>query len=113
MDVLGDGEYSEIGMYTQFCPSFRELIDKQKLKLFLAPVPEVLETLQALCLPLGTSYERQRHEHSAIQAHKRAKTEGAAELFAKLPLFVQQQFNEVDRCEEDKDVQDHSSSNNN
>eukprot|EP00972_Heterocapsa_arctica_P096364 14217147-Heterocapsa_arctica.AAC.1 len=76
-------------------------------------MPEVLETLQKLCLPLGTAYELQRHEHSAIQKHKRAKTEAASELFARLPAFVQQQFNEVARCEEDKDEQDHSSSNNN
>eukprot|EP00972_Heterocapsa_arctica_P064430 9508458-Heterocapsa_arctica.AAC.1 len=53
-DVNGDGEYSEIGFYTQYCPAFWKLLEQYKHELVLSPIPEVLETLQALCLPLGT-----------------------------------------------------------
>eukprot|EP00972_Heterocapsa_arctica_P063232 9329187-Heterocapsa_arctica.AAC.1 len=112
-DVIGDGEYSEVGLYTQYCPAFRKLLEQYKTELDLAPIPSVLETLQALCLPLGTSYELQKHEHSRIQKQERAKTEPADDIFARLPNDVQMSFREVDRCEGDNNMQDHSSSNSN
>eukprot|EP00972_Heterocapsa_arctica_P024131 3557290-Heterocapsa_arctica.AAC.1 len=78
-DIIGDGDFSEIGLYTQYIPSFRKLLAEKGV--VFEPMDETLVELQALCLPLGTSYDMQRLEHSGIQSKKRAKTECINEIY--------------------------------
>jgi hypothetical protein len=80
-DCVGEGSYSEIGLYTQDIPAFRKLFRGHGVT--FEPIKDDIVLLQALCLPLGTSYNIEKHQNSKIQSKKRSQTESAEIIYTR------------------------------
>jgi hypothetical protein len=78
---VGDGEFSEIGLYIQDSTAVRKLIHEKGIA--FEPIHDEIVLLQALCLPLGTQYNIEKHEHSKIQSKKRSQSESAETIYSR------------------------------